>query len=205
MYGGQMKKILFSGYFIFMFSFPAVNGLSAQDDSDFLTNRFSVGMDRFLVSTPLNAELRWWKSEDKGLRLILNSASITYEYDRNSSGVETKVYSGAINSFQITWLKRKNSIEKRMSFYRGIGIEPYFRRENYSNSKVTTAHVYCRIPVGVEHFFSKKFPSLSYSFEADFYAGLDLYLYKYNTGLQKSYNLSLNMGLTPRFFLHLYF
>ncbi|MCJ7507597.1 MAG: hypothetical protein MUO85_02550 [candidate division Zixibacteria bacterium] len=188
------------------------------------SNRFSIGVND-LPWDATKISLRWWKNENRGHELSLGyfraeigDREYTSDYaTHNEDLVEVRV-----TEIRCDWLRRKKSpLLDELYITGGIGFavdfsvrsdeirDVYDTVEFRGEYKFMRTSFYARFPIGFEHFFLKKYTNISYSLEADFYAGVG---YDYASSKHEGLSLvksetkagEISLGVTPRFYFRFY-
>ncbi|OGF48172.1 MAG: hypothetical protein A2452_04165 [Candidatus Firestonebacteria bacterium RIFOXYC2_FULL_39_67] len=142
--------------------------------------------------------LRGWDKNKSGSELILYMTNLEYDivkYDVTASA-----------GFEYTWFDRNKLSGINDAFlYSGLGFGSSFSYEKTNYSKYGYIYLHGYFPVGVEHFFLKEIPNLSYSVEARFYisAGYIYSYYQYSSSVSETY--ALRLAVSPRFYIRWYF
>lgn len=172
------------------------------------SKKWSVGVDYVpFGNTPSQVEIVKWKNMEKGLRIYLRSLDMRYNAYSNCDTIIDLPY------INVAWLKRHELKElERGYYYRGLGIgfdgSLYITAtNNYNYHYQVTVSMDLTIPFGIEYFFVKSIPNLSYSVEIDPKIGINHeYYYSKTYSTPSSYRtLELNASISPRFFVHWYF
>ena len=190
------------------------------------SNRFSIGVND-LPWDATKISLRWWKSENRGHELSLGyfRAEIgDKEYASDYATRDGDLVDVSVTEIRYDWLRRKKSpLLDELYITGGIGFAVDFSvRSDESRSfydydtielrdeyKFASTSFYARFPIGFEHFFLKKYPNISYSLEADFYAGVG---YDYASSRHEGLSLvksdtkagEISLGVIPRFYFRFY-
>jgi len=189
---------------IFISLFTA-SGIFAQEDSpDWINNCKSIGISiesyNVFYFLPGSVEFRNWKDKEKGYRILLERSKSYIGYGEQSD--EEGLFLN-ITQIELVLLKRHLQEKiKRMSFYKGIGIDFSCYARILQDSKQSDIGLYLSFPCGVEHFFLESVPNISYSAEIDFQLGPSYS--KYDKRLPDSL-ISLEFNINPLFFIHWYF
>lgn len=224
---GQIKKggimSVFKSIFILSFTCTFVLPIFAETkikdikthDLDKYRTGFSLGVDDF----PWNAKdvsLRWWQENGKGKELSIEKFYLTI----NKSGSETITSEESMRTVisfpNITYylLSRSPSrFSENMYLVRGFGLglslDIVLRETTFSDIDKLINDIYqgslsFHIPIGIEHFFWDKYPTLSYSIGFDLYGSI---VFRYssqnrNDTWQKTKEGTLNFGISsPKFFV----
>jgi hypothetical protein len=214
--------------FILCLCFPTHGGEPAQSKkpASSIKNRFSIGVND-LPWDASKVSLRWWKSENRGHELSLGyfRAEIgDKEFTSDYATRDGDLVDVSVTEIRYDWLRRKKSpLLDELYITGGIGFAVDFSvRSDESRSvydydtvefrdeyKFTSTSFYARFPIGFEHFFLKKYTNISYSLEADFYAGVG---YDYASSKHEGLSLvksetkagEISLGVTPRFYFRFY-
>jgi len=196
----------------------AVCGTQAEI-GDFNESGFSIGIND-LPWEDFNVSFRWWGSGRSGRELEIRNIYISsLDYGHGVSDANNKEVN--ISRVRFDFLRRRpTSFGRRFFIVNGFGVGARFHGkwstdERYtfgsSKRKLIETELFCFIPFGVEHFFWRRFPYLSYSLQADFYlSGTYTYEY-YSTSSENVYECSENsgysfiVGIDPRFYFRVYF
>ena len=178
--------------------------LLAEEVAVWRHNTWSIGMDfvPFSYNSLNNISFRKWKDERKGKQIVVsnNAGYVGFEERKLSSTETVTSWAANIPTIEYVFLRRRSIKNIENAYvYRGIGVSisgHYNWDFSYTYESLT---VYMKFLMGIEHFFLKSLPSLSYSAEADFYLGPRVAYYGNYRLLQ------LNSGVDPRFFVHWYF
>ena len=183
------------------------------------TKGFSIGIN----DIPWDATkvvFRWWRNEYSGIEFEIGdfSLSITNSGVGGSDNNYTNINVGRI---RFNFLKRRAAGDwSGLYLVYGVGVgvsfagkweESDFSYTGCVQKKTIQPKLLLFVPFGVEHFFWKRFPYLSYSLEADLYfSGTYRYKYRHSESediveTQEYGDYFLGMGFDSRFFLRLYF
>lgn len=176
---------------------PTLNGTEPVQGT------FSIGVNNFpwLASS---MSLRWWKNENVGREFMIGTIGLEVSAQADTyEGSTSSEFS--ISRLRYDWLHReKTDLMDNLYYIWGNGIGLVYDTEKtdiLSNLEVDLIYYH---PLGFEQFFWDKYPNLSYSIQADFYAGVSYFSRStsYNSGYETS--TSFSVGVQPRFFLRYY-
>jgi hypothetical protein len=209
----------------FSYSVYAIEPASSDDASSPAKNKFSIGVND-LPWDATKISLRWWKNESRGHEFsvgyfkteIGNNESRT-DYGSNGDG---QVVDVRVTEIRYDWLRRKkSSLVDNLYLTGGVGLATAFSAhsdemktvydtlEDNRKFKYLDLSFYTRFPIGLEHFFLKQYPNISYSLEADFYAGFgynykDLKYEGFHQLENKTSTGRVIFGVEPRFYFRFY-
>ncbi|MBN1621986.1 MAG: hypothetical protein JW871_05285 [Endomicrobiales bacterium] len=110
-----------------------------------------------------------------------------------------------LSKLQYDFLSRYE-VGNNLFVVRGFGVDlsaNIFMYETDDDTDPTDAdaHFYIRFPFGVEHFFSSKYPNISYSLQGDFYIGVQMEA----TSVPDQAKISPRFGLNPGIYFRVYY
>ena len=196
--------------------------LSGVSERDFaLDNRYSVGLD----DLPWNASaasFRMWKDDERGIEISVGKIDFSFA----EQGADATSRYLTLDLVRFDWLRRSQPLSLEGLFLvRGYGLglsgnareneldrrdDEYYRDEYYLRQQARI-YLYLYMPLGIEYFFWKKYPSISFSVQADFFCrfgyGYDFEYRRYYNQTDEYENHSgyFTLGLDPAFFFRFYF
>ncbi len=230
----------FKSIFLFGLTFLLVPSIFAETGTDSIIStdveKHRTGVSIGINDLPWDAtgvSLRWWRKNGSGRELTINRSYIRYsrgertEEDSLGIEIEETTREKYINIPEITYsfLNRKAIGAEGMYLVKGIGIGTGFRI-SYDNTyapesdisreyKYYSGDLTLHFPIGIEHFFLEKYPSISYSLSADIYGTISFYNRKDITAYPDSYPYNIrtvddryiqtSFGISPSFYLRAYF
>ncbi|MCK4351499.1 MAG: hypothetical protein KAX13_11600 [Candidatus Krumholzibacteria bacterium] len=203
--------------------------LSGESERDFaLDNRYSIGLDNIPWEAS-SVSFRIWKDERKGLEISLGRIDFGFE-ERDEYSTHRFL---RFDRIRFDWLRRSQPLSIEGLFLvhgYGLGLsadawerksdrksgDQYYTNDYYLRQKARI-YLYLYLPLGIEYFFWERYPSVSFSVQADFYCRFG---YGYEFEFSSYYNSFSNfytskeherhsgyftLGLEPSFYFRFYF
>ena len=210
-----MKKgvLVMSILFLVCFSYSIYGqeATSSDEGISISANKCAIGIND-LPWRASTVSFKWWKDEHRGRELSVGGLRGNISRNDEDMRIDAR-----ISSIRYDWLRRKEFTQLKGAYItRGVGItvgfggqlsetdrDEAYQRENRQGYLSSSIH----IPVGIEHFFLRRYPKISYSLQVDFYGELGYkYLYaKYGTSPKReSHRGSVSLGVSPQFYLWFY-
>lgn len=188
---------------LFCFSAPV---FSQNMPLDWQKNHSSAGLNITTDKGPDTVIFRKWNQNNNGRQIVITNTSgfvgqKTF-YPPAAEGVQT--FETHMPVVEYVFLKRNKFLNNDFAtIYSGLGLSlSGYWLSNFS-VKDGDIEIFLRLPVGIEHFFLKSTPTISYSAEADFYIGHWKVCHEDAGG--DEITTRVGMGVTPRFLVSWYF
>ena len=168
--------------------------------------KFSIGIDN-LPWDISKISFRWWKNRKKG-----NELSIGYFNEGSTDLNNSQILKLNFGEIRCDWIRRYRFphfkgfyITRGVGFALGLKGNFSFKKSNEKPERIDS-YFSVYFPIGIEHFFLKKYPRLSYSLQADFYGKINYYHLE-DTYSDRKFEMTiwtLKLGVKIQFFLRLY-
>ncbi|OGS19179.1 MAG: hypothetical protein A3J83_07290 [Elusimicrobia bacterium RIFOXYA2_FULL_40_6] len=193
---------------VFLLFTPAVFAQETASPQIWQENHASIGINSFLLNEPATVNFKKWNDNNKGHQIIIgNEIGQAGNKDLQKIGTQSdEAFETQIPSVEYACLKRTEFAKSNTAYvYTGYGLSfaGYYLHLDREDAKIGKISANLRFPIGIEHFPVKSMPFLSYSVEADFYAGFLKTCY--DPGNRDDIGILFSFGVTPRFFVNWYF